>query len=535
VISGKNLVNLNPNEGQSAAGDFSRLGVAVTPAGLEPGTYYALVRVSDPAAASSPQYVTIVLEVTSATAPASLDPSPQGLFFVGESGAPPTASQPVRLFVSSATPVAFQASASTVDGADWLSVTPTKGVTSTQSTAQLAVVANPANLKPGIYTGDVTVALASGEIRTTNITIVVPSGSGAAPPANASAIAPRAGTCSPSKLSLTQTGLINSFTTRAGWPVPVIVRLADDCGDPVRDASVVASFSNGDLPLSMPLTNSQVGLYSATWTPATAVPSTSVTVRAASHRLESATSVVIGAVTTNPLPPPILLPNGVLDNFNPSAGSPLAPGSMARAYGTDLAGGPLQAPAVPLINSLGGTSLLIGGYEAPLYYVSPGQVNVQIPVELESNRQHTVIVSANGQYSVSNSLTLAPAQPGLLTGEDGMIIAHHAADFTLVSDGQPAKAGETIVVYLSGMGPTSPAIASGSASTDDEPAPVQIVPTVTIDGNNVPVLFAGLSPGLVGVYQVKVRIPAGSTAGRLPMVVTQNDVPSNVAMLPVAN
>jgi uncharacterized protein (TIGR03437 family) len=535
AIVGKDLVNLNPNQGQSAAGGFSRLGVAVTPAGLQPGTYYALLQVSDPLAASSPQYVTIVLNVTSATTASPLDPSPQGLFFVGESGATPTASQPVRLFVSSATPIAFQASASTVDGADWLAVAPTKGVTSTQSTAQLAVVADPTNLAPGIYTGDVTVALASREIRTTNITIVVPNRTaGVVPPATASTIGPpAAGTCAPSKLSLTQTGLINSFAARAGWPVPLIVRLANDCGDPVLDASVVASFSNADPPVSMPLTNSQVGLYSATWSPRNALASTSVTVRATAQGLDSASSVVIGAVTTNPLPPPVLFSNGVLDSFNPVAGSPLAPGSMARAYGTDLAAGSLPAPAVPLTTSLGETSLLIGGYEAPLYFISPGRVDVQIPVELESDRRHAVIISANGQYSVSDSLTLAPAQPGLLAGDDGQIVARHA-DLTLVSDRQPAQASETIVAYLSGMGATDPPIASGYASSRDVLATVQIVPTVTIDGKNAPLVFAGLSPGLVGVYEVQVKIPSGITEGRVPMVVTQNGVASNVAMLPVA-
>src|SRR5262249_17281719 len=141
---------------------------------LAPGAYYALLRISDPQAFNSPQYFTAVLYVTAEEQPASPDPTPQGLFFVSESGAPPPAVQPVRLFVSSAAPVPFQASVSTADGAGWLSIDRTSGVTSTQNTAVLSVTADASNLAPGVYTGDVTVAFPNSEIRTTNITMVVP-------------------------------------------------------------------------------------------------------------------------------------------------------------------------------------------------------------------------------------------------------------------------------------------------------------------------------------------------------------------------
>ena len=132
---------------------------------------------------------------------------------------------PFRIFVSSNTPVPFQASVSTADGADWLSVDQTSGFTSTQNTTVLNVTADASKLDPGVYTGDVTVSLPNRVIRTTNITIVVPNHGTAS-----SAKGKSAAGCVPSRLSLTQTGLVNSFDAPVAWPETLIVRLADDCG-----------------------------------------------------------------------------------------------------------------------------------------------------------------------------------------------------------------------------------------------------------------------------------------------------------------
>src|SRR6185369_5921703 len=113
--------------------------------------------------------------------------------------------------------------------------------------------------------GDVTFAFSSPQIRSTNVTLVVQPAT-----AGTSAVKSRAvAGCTPTKLSLTQTGLVNSFAAPAGWPTPLIVRLADDCGDSVLNGQVTATFSNGDPALPMRLTVPENGLYSATWAPGT--------------------------------------------------------------------------------------------------------------------------------------------------------------------------------------------------------------------------------------------------------------------------
>src|SRR3989441_578482 len=199
-------------------------------------------------------------------------------------------------------------------------------VTSPVYTTVLNVTADASNLDAGVYTGDVTVSLPNRIIRTTNITIVVPNHGTAS-----SAKGKSAAGCVPSRLSLTQTGLVNSFDAPVAWPETLIVRLADDCGAPVLDAQMVATFSNGDPPLVMKLTNPQVGLYSATWNPRVAAPQVRVTARATHLSLGSSSVEIIGGVSANRAP--ILFANGTLGNAYPVSGAPLAPGSIARVTG----------------------------------------------------------------------------------------------------------------------------------------------------------------------------------------------------------
>src|SRR5262249_23646460 len=150
----------------------------------------------------------------------------------------------------------------------------------------------------------------------------------------------------PSRLSLTQTGLVNSFDAPVGWPETLIVRLADDCGAPVRDAQMVATFSNGDPPLEMLLTNAEVGLYSATWSPRTAAAQVRVVARATHVSLGASSAEIIGGVRANKAP--ILFANGTLSNAYPVPGGPLAPGGIALVTGLNLAASDAAASGSPL-------------------------------------------------------------------------------------------------------------------------------------------------------------------------------------------
>jgi uncharacterized protein (TIGR03437 family) len=525
LLSGSEWLSLSnaSARGQATPENASRLALTANPGDLDPGVYYALIRISDPLAINSPIYFTAVLQITGADVPPSPDPTPQGLFFVGESGAPPPATQPFRVFVSSNTPVPFQASVSTVDGANWLSIDQTSGVTSTQNTAVLNVTADASNLDSGIYQGDVTVSLPNQVIRTTNITIVVPNHGSASSPKQRAAAG-----CAPSQMSLTQTGLVNSFDAPVGWPETLIVRLADDCGGPVLDAQMVSTFSNGDPPLVMKLTNPQVGLYSATWSPKATSAQITVTARATHSTLGTATTEIIGGVSGNKAP--ILFANGTLANANPVPGAPLAPGSIAQVTGLYMAATNSDAPGSPLPLDLNGTSVLIGAEQAPLFSVSPESVEIQIPADLATGREHSIVLIANGAYTIPDTISLAPAQPGIPTDANGVAVALGAGS-SPISAAAPAHPGDAITIFMEGMGaPISP-VDSGTTPTGLDA--VQIQPNVTIGGKTAQITYAGLAPGLIGLYRIDLQIPPDVSPGDLSIVVTQNGVTSNPAILPV--
>ena len=162
---------------------------------------------------------------------------------------------------------------------------------------------------------------------------------------------------------------------------------------------------------------------------------------------------------------PVLNHNGTLDAFAIAAepGVPVAPGTIVQIYGSNMTSQAASAATIPLPNSLNQTSVVIGGVLAPLYFVSPGQINAQVPFELAAGQTYQVLVSANGALSTPDQIQVSAAAPGVAQFPTGEIIAQHA-NGNLVLDSSPAAPGEEIVMYVAGMGATSQSVASGTAS-----------------------------------------------------------------------
>jgi len=100
---------------------------------------------------------------------------------------------------------------------------------------------------------------------------------------------------------------------------------------------------------------------------------------------------------------------------------------------------------------------------------------------------------------------------------------------------EPARAGAWISIFCTGLGASDPAVPSGHPGPTNEPlARVRVQPTVTIGGQQAPVSFAGIAPGLVGVYQVNAQLPAGVPAGdSIPLTIIQDGVQSNTVTIAV--
>jgi uncharacterized protein (TIGR03437 family) len=540
VVGGSNWLSVSPASGLASSGVEGALTLALSSNAttLMPGPYYAVVQVADSNSLNSPQYVTAVFNLQPSTATPVPTLSPDGLFFTAVAGATGgLPSQQVQINTSSASAVAFNATATTADTGTWLAVTPSSGSASGQSAGSVAVSANPSGLVAGIYTGNVNISIGA-LLQSVNVTLVVQ------PVTSSNAIAearPHASACQATKLAITETGLPNDFSVPAGWPATLIVQLNDDCATPVTNGNVIANFSNGDAPLN--LVGDTLGNYSATWQPGAVNASMVVTLNATASSLQPATAELYGGIGPNQTPPPTLVSNATVNNLNPVPGAALSPGTIAQVYGTGLGTSPVSTGAAPLPTTFDNTFALVGPSEAPLYFLSSGQVNIQIPYEASANQQMPIVLSVNNAITLPQMLSVVPATPGVLSDDKGRspsapqnganIVAQHSADYSMVTSANPAKPGEYLLMYLVGMGATNPPVASGVESPTSPLAYVVAQPTVTVNSQPATVSFAGLTPGFVGLYQVDFQVPMGLSSGEFEVDVTQNGVAANPTMLPV--
>jgi uncharacterized protein (TIGR03437 family) len=307
------------------------------------------------------------------------------------------------------------------------------------------------------------------------------------------------------------------------------MQLNDDCGSSVPNGTVVASFSNGDPPITL-LGDGQSPFYSATWQPGNASTNVSVTLDAAAPGLASASAQLAGGVNTNATPAPSLVIDGLLHNVNPVVGAPLAPGTVSQVYGTNLATTPDAPTTVPLPVVFKGVQVLVGGLNAPIYYISPTQLTVQIPSELNATNEYQAIIAVNGAYTLPQPVDLVPVAPGVVAFPDGSLVAQHSSDYSLVSAAKPAKPGEVLIIYLVGLGATSVNVPSGNPAPADQLVTANTSVTVTIDGQPVKTPFVGLTPGGIGLYQIDLVVPPG-IKGNVSVAITQAGATANVTTL----
>jgi hypothetical protein len=534
VLPGAPWLNLATTSGTSSSSGPGAVSFSIDPvagAALAPGAYYGRIEVTAPGILNSPQDFEVVLSVSPVTTAVIPDPEPQGLLFITSAAGTP-GPQTISVYSGSTSPAGFQTSATTVSGGSWLGVTPTLGSASAGAPGLVSVTVNPSTLTPGVYRGGVSFSLSATAVRVVNVTLIVtPPGTG--PQFLSNSISggkdAKAAACTPTVLVPAQVGLVNNFSEAVAWPVPLSVALSNDCGSVVTSGQMVATFSNGDPPLPLSLADPSKGLYSGTWTPRSAAPQMTVIAHASAAGYPEATAQIAGATVPNAAP--VLTPHGTLHSFYPLLGAALAPGTIIQIYGQNLASQTAQPTTIPLPTTMNGTSVIVGGIPAPLYYVSAGQINAQLPFELNAANQYQLLVQFDGAITSPDVVQLSPATPGLAAFGDSTLIAQHG-DGSLVSATSPAKSGEYLVAYLAGMGPTNANPASGAASPVNPLALPAIAPTLTINGTASPIAFAGLTPGLVGLYQMNFQVPAGMPAGNLTLVVSQGGQASNPTVLP---
>jgi uncharacterized protein (TIGR03437 family) len=202
------------------------------------------------------------------------------------------------------------------------------------------------------------------------------------------------------------------------------------------------------------------------------------------------------------VPPPQI--NGVVNagNFR----QPAAPGALISIFGSNLATGQSQATTVPLPAILLSTMVYIDGTAAPLSYVSPGQINAQVPYSIITNTSATVQVQVDGVNSSNSPLTIVALAPAIFSqaGTGVGLGAILNQNNTLNTEASPAQPGQIIQIFATGLGATMPAVGTGDPGNAQ---PLAQTPSVTIGGQTATVAFAGAAPGFAGLDQVNAMVP----------------------------
>ena len=217
---------------------------------------------------------------------------------------------------------------------------------------------------------------------------------------------------------------------------------------------------------------------------------------------------------------------------------PIAPGSVVSIYGSGFSNDVVVAPGATLWpKTLGGLTVYVNGFEAPIQFVSPSQINVFIPWELGLGEGTTPFTVAINGATAKGTRANSPVN-ATFTNTVSSSIGQYSPGVYAVADtsgvqGKPAKAGDILVVFANGLGPVSNQPASGSVSPSDKLAECQQRPSVTIGGVPAEVQFAGLAPGFISAYQVNVKVPAGVPAGSAQMIISAGSQNSKAFAIPI--
>lgn len=211
--------------------------------------------------------------------------------------------------------------------------------------------------------------------------------------------------------------------------------------------------------------------------------------------------------------------------------APIAPGSIASAFGNFAGTAETLAGSLPLPTELGGLRVLVNDAAAPLFYVGPAQVNFQVPANTAAGRA-TVRVTRSGQDVATGAVNIYDTAPGVFerSARPNPLGAVLNQDNTPNTAATPARRGEVIQIFATGPGAVVNAFQAG------QPAPPNTTtvtaPKVYVSVIEAPVQYSGLSAEFAGLWQINAVVPDRSfIAGQVPLVINHNGIESNVVTI----
>lgn len=251
---------------------------------------------------------------------------------------------------------------------------------------------------------------------------------------------------------------------------------------------------------------------------------------------------------------PTVANGGVVNGASFVKGQVVTPGSLVSIFGTDLASHIAQADTIPLSNTLGGVSVeFVNGsttLPAPMLYVQPdnpsqnvtSQLNVQIPWELVpggTSAQVSVIVDNNGTKSAPMQFQVGPFSPGIFASGGRAIALNNSTGILAWPVGsvpgltsQPAKPGDVLLVYATGLGQLRSSPPADGNNSLDQTRHTLVSPSVFVGGVSAQVLFSGLSPQFVGVNQLNIVVPNVPAGDAVPIELNMGGIitPSSITI-----
>ena len=236
-------------------------------------------------------------------------------------------------------------------------------------------------------------------------------------------------------------------------------------------------------------------------------------------------------------PAPSFTAAGVVNGASFASGGVVA-GEIATLFGTNLTTqtGINVASGLPLARDLLNVSVTVNGTSAAIFAVDnvngQEQINFQVPWEV-SGKTASIQVSDGAATSAAVEVPVLGAQPAIFNYSSGGktfgAILH--SNYQLVDSAHPAKPGETVLIYCTGLGVVTSHPGDGEAGNSETTV---AKPVVAIGGYPAVVSFSGLAPGFVGLYQVNAQIASSVMSGNAPVaMVIAGGGNSNTVLLPI--
>jgi minor extracellular serine protease Vpr len=218
----------------------------------------------------------------------------------------------------------------------------------------------------------------------------------------------------------------------------------------------------------------------------------------------------------------------------------VSPGALVTIFGNNLTDvtGLIVASTDPLPTVLSNVSVSINGVFAPIYTIAyangEDQISVQVPYETPTGPGAAQVdVIEYGDVVASVVTDSFDEDPGIFVYQANYAVALRYPDYSLIGPNNPAFPGDVLILYATGLGPLTQPLADGYGAPANPPADTQDPFQVLVAGETCQIMFSGLAPGFVGLYQINLQLPFDLPAGDLDTQITSPFANSQVATLPI--